>query len=179
MRQTEPVRYLTVVRHAEAEPAAPGHGDVTRSLSARGRRQCEQLRRWALDPESLGAYGPTTALVSGARRTRETFERSFAETPFVARVEFSDLIYNGQRDVGAEDLLIELAAIDPVTTSLLVVAHNPTVLELVYRICRHPPGKVRRGHYPTAAAYVLALEEDEPVGLRSYELAAKFLPEVD
>jgi phosphohistidine phosphatase len=173
------VRYLTVVRHAESTPARAGERDYDRGLSPVGRAECDALREWASDPDALGAYGPVTALVSGARRTRETFERAFEGTAFVERVEFSDLIYNGHRAVGAEDLLIDLAAIDPVTSSLALVAHNPSVLELVAEICVRPPGKVRRGRYPTGAAYVIALPDDEPIAMRRYELAAKFVPRVE
>ena len=116
------VRYLTVVRHAKSSPADPGEADFDRILAKRGRRECEQLREWACDPRELARFGPTTALVSTAARTRETFRRAFEGTPLVERVEYSERIYNGRRDVTAEDLLLELASIDPSSGSLLVVA---------------------------------------------------------
>ena len=173
------MRYLVVVRHAKASPAASGASDFERALSGRGRRQCDTLRAWASDDHALGAYGPTTALVSSARRTRETFVRSFEGTPFLASVSYSDLIYNGQRHVSAEDVLIDLAAIDPVTTSLLVVAHNPTVHELVESIAEEVPDVLRRRGYPVAAAFVLALRDDVPIGLSRYPLVAEFVPDVE
>jgi phosphohistidine phosphatase len=176
-RQTGTVRYLSVVRHAEATPGAAGRSDFERVLSERGRAQCARLREWAADPDALGAYGPVTALVSAAARTIETFERAFEGLPFVHSLHTSELIYNGRRDVSAEDLLIELAALDPVTTSLLVVGHNPTVFDLVTSLATRVPGKLRRGKYPTGATYVLALPEDRPVGLTPYELVAKFVPD--
>ena len=171
------MRFLTVVRHAESSPAIPGGGDAQRVLSPRGRDQCAQLRAWASDPEELGAYGPTTALVSAAARTRETFTLAFAGTPFVTSVEYSELIYNGRREVSAEDLLIDLAAIDPVTTSLLVVAHNPTVLDLMIALSSELPRKVRKGHFPVGAAFVLALPDDRTVGLERYDVVASYLPD--
>ncbi len=176
IRQTGGVRYLTVVRHAKAVPAIPGGRDIDRVLAERGRDQCAALRAWASDPNSLGAYGPTTALVSSAARTRETFALAFDGTDFVAHHEFSDLIYNGTRDVSAEDVLIDLAAIDPVTTSLLVVAHNPTVLELVLSLARSAPKDLRHGHYPLAGAFVLLLPDDRPVGLAHYDVVEHFVP---
>ncbi len=178
MRQTGEVRYLTVVRHAESTPATPGQADFDRRLSERGRAQCASLREWASDREELGAYGPVTALVSAAARTLETYRRAFEGLDFAGAVHTSELIYNGRRDVTGEDLLIDLAAVDPVTTSLLVVGHNPTVLELVCAIGARLPGKLRRGRFPTGAAYVLELPDDRPVGLSSYEVVAKFVPEV-
>jgi phosphohistidine phosphatase len=170
------VRYLTIVRHAKSTPASPGESDFDRHLSGRGRRQCAQLRAWASDVQSLGQYGPTTALVSSAVRTVETFERAFAETPFVVHQEFSELIYNGRREVSAEDLLINLAAIDPVTTSLLVVAHNPSVHELVLSLARETPDSLRE-RCALGGAYVLALPDDRPIGLARYELVASFIPD--
>jgi phosphohistidine phosphatase len=170
------MRYLTIVRHAKAERAASEHSDFDRKLNDRGRRQCEQLRAWASDPNELGLFGPTTALVSAAARTRETFRRAFDGTPFVAECVFSELMYNGLRDVSAEDLLIDVAAVDPVTTSLLVVGHNPTVLEFIWTLCEDLPDSLRGG-YPLAGAFVLALPEDEHVGLGPYPLVARYVPE--
>ncbi len=174
--QTEDVRYLTIVRHAKAVPISPGGRDIDRELAERGRDQCAALRLWASDSTSLGSYGPTTALVSSAARTRQTFTLAFEGTPFVAHHEFSSLIYNGVRDVSAEDVLIDLAAVDPVTTSLLVVAHNPTVLELVLGLARRAPKDFRDGRYPLAGAFVLALPDDRPVGLAHYDVVDRFVP---
>jgi phosphohistidine phosphatase len=170
------VRYLTIVRHAKAEKAAPDQRDKERELNARGRRQCEQLRAWASDPHELGRFGPTTALVSAAARTKETFQLAFDGTSFVTSHVESDLIYNGLHDVSAEDVLIDLAAIDPVTTSLLVVGHNPTVLELLARLVRDLPRPLRES-YPLAGAFVVALPDDQQVGLGPYELVARYVPD--
>jgi len=77
LSQNSSMRYLTVVRHAKSSPAKPGESDFARTLNKRGREECERLREWASDPDELGRYGPTTALVSSAARTRETFRRPF------------------------------------------------------------------------------------------------------
>ncbi len=171
------MRFLTVLRHCKASPATAGGSDYERPLNERGRNQAAQLREWASDPNQLGRYGPTTALVSGAARTRETYVRAFDDTGFVHHLEYSDLIYNGRRDVTPEDLLIDLAAIDPVSTSLLVVAHNPTVLELVLALATKAPATLRGGHYPLGGAFVLELPEDEQVGLKRYDVVASYIPE--
>jgi phosphohistidine phosphatase len=177
LRQNLPVRYLTIVRHAKASPAEAGESDFERTLNKRGREQCEQLHEWASNQKKLAKYGPTTALVSSSARTRETFTRSFEGTPFVERVEFSDLIYNGLRDVTAEDLLIDLAAIDPVTSSLLVVAHNPTVHELMFSLALKLPKSISHEHYPLGGAYVLELPDDRQVGLARYDVVDSFIPD--
>ena len=170
------MRYLTVVRHAKSSPADPGESDFDRTLAKRGRRECEQLREWALDPRELGRFGPTTALVSAAARTRETFRRAFEGTTFVRGVEYSDAIYNGRREVTAEDLLIELASIDPVTSSLLVVGHNPTVHEFVLMLCTEVPDALRAERYPLGGAFVRALPDDAQIGLARYDVVASYVP---
>lgn len=170
------MRYLTIVRHCKASPAESGSSDYDRTLNKRGRDQAAQLREWALDPGTLARFGPTTALVSSAARTRETFRIAFDGTPFVAHREFSDLIYNGRRDVSPEDLMIDLAAVDPVTTSLLVVAHNPTVLELVVRMAARLPEELTNHHYPLGGAFVFELPDDRQVGLTRYQVVASYIP---
>ena len=176
--QNAAMRYLTIVRHAKAAPVQSGANDFDRPLSAKGRAQCEQLRVWVSDPNSLGAYGPTTALASSSARTRETYAVAFAGTPFVHALEVSSLIYNGARHVSAQDLLSELAAIDPGHESLLVVAHNPSVLELVRTLCVEEIPALAKDKFPTSTAVVLRLVENETVGLRSYSFETSFLPEI-
>jgi len=173
------MRYLTIVRHAHAVPATPGGGDKERVLSEDGVLQCAQLRRWASDADELGRFGPVTAIVSSAQRTRETFERSFGDTSFVRSVDFSDLIYNGTRAVTGQDLLIDIAAIDTVVTSLLVVAHSPTVHELLAELASSVPSEMLKDGFPLGGAFVLALPEDEHIGLKEYELVASFVPALD
>ncbi len=152
--------------------------DFERPLTAKGRAQSEQLRTWVVDHHALGAYGPTTALVSAAARTRETYALAFAGTDFVHAVETSELIYNGRRDVSAQDVLAELAVIDPVTESLVIVGHNPTVYELVARLASQPVPPLERGKYPLGAAIVLALRDDEPIGPGPYDYVTSFVPTV-
>jgi phosphohistidine phosphatase len=175
--QTVTVRFLTIVRHAKAEKDSDDGSDYARTLNGRGRRQCEELRRWASNDEELGQFGPATALVSSAARTTETFRLAFEGTPFVSVVHTSALMYNGRRRVTAEDVLIDLAAIDPVTTSLLVVGHNPTVLELLVTLASDLPLEFAR-EYPLAGAYIFALRDNEPIGPGPYEFVRRYVPEV-
>ncbi|HEY7930842.1 MAG TPA: hypothetical protein VIC81_01080 [Acidimicrobiales bacterium] len=167
------MRSLILVRHAKAVPAGVGASDVERALHARGVAQCAQLRRRVSDPDDLGRYGPTLALVSAAARTRETFELAFAGTSFVDDVTYSPAIYNGQRDVSADDLLAALAAIDTLERSLLVVAHNPSVAELLWALT----GEVLRDGYPTAGLCVIGLHGAGRVDECAYELVERVVPD--
>ena len=152
--------------------------DFDRPLTDKGRAQSEVLRAWAKDPESLGRYGPCTALVSSSARTRETYAVGFAGTAFVHALETSELIYNGQRDVSADDLLAQLAEIDPGTESLVVIAHNPTVFEVAQAVSDRPIPALAKAKYPLAAALVFRLHDGETVGLTRYEFVESFVPEV-
>ena len=171
------MRYLTIVSHAKASPAEHGSSDYERRLSGKGKRQCEELRGWASEAGALGAYGPVGALVSSAARTRETFRRAFDGTPFVSTVTYSDAIYNGRHDVSAEDVLAGLATIDQGATSLLVVAHNPTVAELVETLAEEMPDVVHQRGYPLGGAFVFELDDDQPIGLARHRVVAQFIPD--
>jgi phosphohistidine phosphatase SixA len=174
IRQTKAMRFLTIVRHCEAEP---GTDDFVRTLTDRGRRQAEEIRSRVLDSEQLTPYGPVTALVSAAARTRETYALGFAGTAFVHALETSELIYNGQRDVTPFEVLEQLAAIDPVRESLLVLGHFPWVWQLVNELTDEMP-EALVSDYPVGTAVVLAIPEHEQVGLRHYEVAAVFVPTI-
>jgi phosphohistidine phosphatase len=174
-----PMRYLTIVRHAKAVAHDAGYEDFDRPLNARGRAQAELLREWAKDPGGLGAYGPVTALVSASARTRETYATAFAGTKFIHAVETSSIIYNGHRDVSAADVIAELAAIDPVTESLMVVGHNPTVFEMVSLLADGRVKALDGDRYPLGAAIVLRLRDDEPVSMSRYRFVEAFVPEVE
>jgi len=169
------VRYLTIVRHAEAQNQRAGLDDFDRVLTPTGRATCERLREWATDPLALGAYGPTTALVSGAQRTRETYATAFAGTSFVRALVTSDAIYNGRRDVGADELIKALTDVDDGQQSLLLVAHNPSVRDLMVELATPLPDELTSGTFPLAGAYVLAVAEG-PLGLARCELVGSFVP---
>jgi phosphohistidine phosphatase len=151
--------------------------DFDRVLSGRGRKECKQLRAWASDKESLGRYGPVAALVSAAARTRETFELAFEGTGFVGAHQFDKSIYGGTREVSGEDLLGALREFDPGTTSLMIVAHNPSMHELALLLARVAPDSLRTRGYALGGAYVFALPEEEPLGSTRYEIVASYIPD--
>lgn len=114
------MRRLFLLRHAEAAPPEGGQ-DFERPLSERGRAAAERLGRY-LARENLR---PDLALVSSARRTRETWAALDAALGGVpARVE--RVIYESGRD----GLLAEVAALDGDKTSVIVVGHNPGIEDL-------------------------------------------------
>ena len=167
------MRYLTIVRHAKAMPAGAGALDFDRVLSERGVSQCARLRALANDEEGLGRFGPSVALVSAARRTQQTFEMAFDATALVRSVEVTNSIYNGVRDVSADALLEALAHVDPLDASMILIAHNPSVLELLWMLT----GELAPEGFKTANAYVVALVGDARIDQCAYEFVARYAPD--
>jgi phosphohistidine phosphatase SixA len=173
--QTVVMRFLTIARHCEA---VPGPDDFARTLTDRGRYQASQLRELVLRDDGLAPYGPVTALVSAAARTRETYAIGFAGTKFIHAIETSELIYNGVKDVTAVDVLEQLAAVDPVTESLLLIGHYPFVHELLATLCVEMPAELA-SDFSVGSAVVLALPENETIGLRHYDVVKVVTTKLD
>lgn len=167
------MRTLLIVRHAKATPARAGASDFDRPLSERGVAQCEQLRAWASDLDELGRFGPVAALVSAAARTRETFDLAFRGTALAARTTVSAAIYNGVHDVSGEHLLNALGELDEPETALMVVAHNPSVTDLLWTLT----GDVPREGFRTGSAYVVSFSEMTPLEAARAALVARYVPD--
>jgi phosphohistidine phosphatase len=111
---------LLLIRHAEAMARAP-EGDLERPLTERGRA----------DAARMGAYChatgliPELALVSPARRARDTLDvmlREFSQKP---ACEIEDLLYSAD----AYELRDLLERISPSVKTLLIAGHNPGLAE--------------------------------------------------
>src|SRR5690606_1895601 len=111
---------LILMRHAKAEASAPG-GDVDRALSERGRRDAAAMGR-ALAERGLK---PDVALVSGARRTRDTWD---AVSDFFGDVDMT--VSNGLYNASADVLRRAVEAAEDEAGCLLLIAHNPGVHQL-------------------------------------------------
>lgn len=122
---------LMLLRHAKAEPHAAGQ-DHERALTEKG----------AADARALGTfmarigYLPDRALVSGARRTRETFDLFAAGAETVIEASIDDALYNAT-DAQLRDLL---RGVDPAVTTLMIVGHNPGIMDLAARLARDGDG---------------------------------------
>jgi phosphohistidine phosphatase len=176
MRDTGEMRFLLIVRHCEARPASGSERDWDRPLTDRGREQAAQIREWMTEEALTRGYVPARVLVSSARRTRETFTQTFEAAGVVEESVVSNLIYNGGRDVSGEDILADLGALDDVRSNLAVVAHNPSVSELVYGLVGGWPEGLSEG-LPVGAVIVLELDDNRPVGLSHYRWIENFLPD--
>jgi phosphohistidine phosphatase len=108
---------LMLLRHAKAEKAEPGQRDQERSLNARGRA----------DAQTIGAYMarhklvPDLALVSSARRTRETWKHLLPALAAEVPVSYEDRLYNA----GTDAILALAKQAKSSVRRLLLIGHNP------------------------------------------------------
>jgi phosphohistidine phosphatase len=113
---------LMLLRHAKTEKAEPGQRDHTRRLNGRGQK----------DAPLIGAYIarhaliPDLVLVSGAARTRETWELLASALSALPRVTYEERLY----DAGPDAILTVVRETAPDVRTLMVVGHNPGLHDL-------------------------------------------------
>jgi phosphohistidine phosphatase SixA len=116
------LKHLILMRHASAEP---GEDDRARPLSADGRGEVERMAR-ALDALGARGFRPERALVSPARRTRETLDGLRAALGGLAAEE-DEALYLGSPG----RLLARLQALPDAFSQALLIGHNPGLAELL------------------------------------------------
>lgn len=116
-------RTLVVVRHAKTEKHAAT--DAGRPLTELGLHQARELAGWLgrLLPTTTAA--DTTALVSNAVRTRQTWAEISQQVPATVRV------LDGLYAATTAEVLSTVQMIEPEVRTVLVVGHNPAVHDLV------------------------------------------------
>jgi len=154
------MRHLILMRHAKTEPWHEGIDDAGRALTERGQAEA------AIVSAALRAARlvPDTALVSSARRTRETWSRmkpDFAD----ARMEIRDDLY-----LADADEIMEIALASAETGTLLLIGHNPGIHEAAADLVRMggsddpAAGQFVLGRFPTGAAAVFRCEVEASAG---------------
>lgn len=116
---------LLLLRHAEAEAAAPGMADMDRPLSARGRTEALD----AADCVAAADLRIDAMLVSPALRTRETAIIVAAELDIADEFRFEPVLYLGEPDA----LLSPLRSFEDDVQTVLMVGHNPGLSTLARR----------------------------------------------
>lgn len=109
------MRQLILLRHAHAQPAAPGQADIDRPLSSEGHAEAEAAARWLQGKGLL----PDRALCSPARRTRETLER------VLAVIGYADQRLDAEIYEASAGTLAEIVDRHREVGRLLLVGHNP------------------------------------------------------
>lgn len=114
------MKRLFLLRHAQAA-SAKGHADHERILTERGQAQAVTLGKTM----SQKGYQPELVYCSFATRTRQTYDGlSVSLEP--GKVEYSEQIYYASRG----ELLDIIQKTSDEVSSILLVAHNPSIYEL-------------------------------------------------
>ncbi len=131
------MKCVWILRHAKSSWNRPGLVDHDRPLAPRGRRAGERIARWAEANRVL----PDLVLCSSAVRARATLElvRPVLGRPAV-------VVDGGIYHATADDLVERLATVDDSVEVVMVVGHNPAMLELTALLA--PPGPQA---FPTGA----------------------------
>ena len=148
------MKHLILMRHAKAEKDSPSGEDYDRPLAPRGLDEATGVA------EAMRAYGlkPDFAIVSPARRTRQTFEQVcgvFGDIPAIMDKAF----YNA----GAQALRNAVEAHEEAGACVLVVAHNPGIQYLAADYMFEGAASAAaiekvRGGFPTATAAVFEVD---------------------
>lgn len=163
------MRHLYVMRHAKAKQGDGDMADHQRPLRKRGRRQAAAMARVLQQWQALEGE----IHVSDAVRTRETFDEIAAQLPELSlnerrRVDEAVYTFDGQT------LLAWLKALPNKADRVLVIGHNPALLELALWLCGDAPRSL-----PTGGALHLTLPDTpwSAVAQDSAELATSLTPE--
>lgn len=147
---------LLLMRHAKSDWGQPGLADHDRPLNPRGERDAPRIGRWLAE----NGFTPAAALVSSARRARQTAEAALeaagaggAPRRTTRRLYGAgpEEIFRAAREAAAN------GEIPGAASPLLVVAHNPGMEELAARCegSAAPAGGTARP-FPTGAVAVVA-----------------------
>jgi phosphohistidine phosphatase SixA len=158
------MRELILLRHAHAEPPAPGQEDFDRPLSLQGQAEAEAAGRWLLEH----GYMPDRVVCSTARRTRETTEQALAALGYV-EVRFEPRIYDA-----TPGMLIQIADEHRDIPRVMLVGHNPGLEQLAALLSSGQSGDFRG--MPAGGVAVLTLPTEAPLEPGIARLAAFWWP---
>lgn len=147
---------LILMRHGKAEQHAASGGDFERALAPRGQNDATLMGKVL----AKAGLSPDLALVSSARRTRETWEAVAPAFP-AARSEQRRDLYHAE----AQDVLAAIRDDAPDSGTVMVVGHNPGLHELALRLAMGGPADPARltqlrGKFPTATVAVFSIDAD-------------------
>lgn len=117
------MKTLFLLRHAKAENPATGVTDLKRALNERGRGEAQALGTFIKEQN----VEFDLVLCSTAVRARETTELVLTAAELVANVRYDERIY----EAGPLQLLEVISEIEPDSTAVILVGHNPGMEELL------------------------------------------------
>lgn len=140
---------LILTRHAKSAWDDPAKDDFDRPLNARGRKSAPAIGAWLAEK----GYLPDVVLVSGARRTVETWERMAGKLPETAVMESAPALYL------AEPKIILGVLRSQTVPTVMMIGHNPGFAHLARALAKNAPAHPKFQQYPTAATSVMEFDE--------------------
>ena len=139
---------LILTRHAKSDWNDPLASDHQRSLNDRGRRAAPLIGQWLAG----NGHVPALALVSDARRSRETWERLSPTLPHPVPAQILSALYLPS----PQGILRCLSA--TAERSVMVIAHNPGIGALAASLVDRAPAHPGFLRYPTCATLVVEFD---------------------
>lgn len=158
------MRELILLRHAHAEPAAPGQDDIDRALSRGGQAEAEAAGRWL----KKHGYLPDRIICSPSRRTRETLEQVLLAIGYVEQRQ-DPRVYEA-----TPGTLMQVADDHKDLGRVMLVGHNPGFEQLAALLSSGQSGDFRG--MPAGGIAVLRLPADSELEPGAAELAAFWWP---
>ncbi len=150
--------HLWVLRHAKAASESPDGTDHSRPLTRRGRAQAEATRIHLERARSQGAAVPRLVISSSATRAVQTAEAVLPALGTEVVLEVECDLY----DSDADEVMDRLRRVEDDTTSMMVVGHNPTFVELVQLLLsdRDRESRRRAESFPTCSLAEISFPAD-------------------
>ena len=147
------MRRLVLLRHAKAAREAGG-GDRERPLTRRGREDAARAGRYLVEENLV----PNLAVVSDAKRTRETLECVMAASQRNFRTLIDPALYLAEDFI----LLSELNKTPDTVQTMLAICHNPGLADFAWRVTGLGDREARarlQMKYPTAGLCVIEFDD--------------------
>ena len=159
---------LILTRHAKSAWDNPALDDFERPLNGRGRSSAQKLGQWL----SASGHLPDTVLVSGARRTVETWSRMASFLPATATMESVPALYLASADIIMNVLRTRKSPV------IMLIAHNPGIGDLAGRIVTETPSHEKFAKYPAGATLVVRFDTESwaDIGWGTGEVAEFVVP---
>ncbi len=141
---------LILTRHAKSDWGSPALRDFDRPLNKRGRASAVAVGTWLAGK----GYRPDSVIVSGARRTVETWEHMAPAFDPEPPSEADRSLY----EASAETILSVLR--EATVPAVMLIAHNPGIGEFANRAVVTPPDHWRFHDYPTCATTVMRFHRE-------------------
>ncbi len=120
------MKTVLILRHAKSSWSKPGLADIDRPLNKRGKRDAPRMGAFLHEQDLV----PDLILSSPARRARKTAQAVSENSSYDGEIEIVPDFYPGD----PETFILTLMSIPDQVNSVMIVAHNPGLEELLYEL---------------------------------------------